>query len=276
MGDCKGLQGVTNIESLAYAILPVLLVANVFTIVRDKRCYVRFKSLDTTRERQAMFRRWLVESFLMHGVISVVCLLALGHLAALMELPDFMQQLSNSLYGLRDSEGQDSFVGGFFRGLSLSLIPVLLFGNTFVSLARTYSEHRKAEDERVDAFESRDIAHLFPRNRDERFWTALLSVNAGLSEELFFRLLAPLLFYLVTGDPFVSVLAATLWFGLAHYYQGWAGVALTALAGAILMLVYLYTGSIWLVILIHAVWDLNDLALSPWFSDWLKRREAPR
>lgn len=242
--------------------------------MRDKRQYARFKTLSATHDRQAMFRRWLVESFLLHGVIAVLCLVALGQSQTLTELPEFLRPLSSKLTGLVDNGPDAGFMDSFFRGLFLAMVPAMLVGSTAARLARTYSEH-KSSSQRVDSVaDARDVTHLLPLNRDERFWTGLLAINAGLSEELFFRLLAPLLFYLVTGSAMVAVIAGTLWFGFAHYYQGWLGILVTTLIGALLMFVYLYTGSIWLVIVIHAVWDLNDLALAPWFADWLKKRES--
>ncbi len=66
-----------------------------------------------------------------------------------------------------------------------------------------------------------------------------------------------------TGSALPGVIAATLWFGLAHYYQGRVGIVITFMPGAILMFIYLYTGRIWLAMLIHAILDLNDLSFPP-------------
>src|SRR5581483_523580 len=41
-----------------------------------------------------------------------------------------------------------------------------------------------------------DVEPLMPRNGAETFWTAMLSINAGIGEELFFRLTLPLLIML--------------------------------------------------------------------------------
>lgn len=50
----------------------------------------------------------------------------------------------------------------------------------------------------------------------------------------------------MTGSALFAVIAATLWFGLAHFYQGWVGVMITALLVSLYMYIYIYTGSIWL------------------------------
>lgn len=56
------------------------------------------------------------------------------------------------------------------------------------------------------------------------------------------------------------VLLSSLLFGLGHGYQGWIGIAQTALVGAILARATLYWGTLWPAIIAHAV--LNTVALS--------------
>ena len=116
------------------------------------------------------------------------------------------------------------------------------------------------------------MEHLFPRNKDERFWTAALSISAGVNEELCFRLVIPFLVFIVSGSAAFAICLATIWFGLAHFYQGWFGVFVTFILGAIFMFVYLLTQNIWLAMLIHAILDLNDLAFAPWFAERLEKR----
>ena len=116
------------------------------------------------------------------------------------------------------------------------------------------------------------MEHLFPRNKDERFWTAALSISAGIKEELCFRLVILFLIFIISDSPPFAIFLATIWFGLAHFYQGWFGVCATFILGAIFMFVYLLTQNIWLAMLIHAILDVNDLAFAPWFAEWLEKR----
>ena len=108
-----------------------------------------------------------------------------------------------------------------------------------------------------------DIQAMLPRNRQELRLTALLSVNAGVVEELLFRLALPALVFGATGNAVVAVVAPLLLFGLLHLYQGPAGVVGTALVGAIMMAVYVGTGSIVWPIILHALFDLRTLVLLP-------------
>lgn len=56
------------------------------------------------------------------------------------------------------------------------------------------------------------------------------------------------------------VLLSSLLFGLGHGYQGWIGIAQTALVGVILARATLYWGTLWPAIIAHAA--LNTVALS--------------
>ncbi len=87
------------------------------------------------------------------------------------------------------------------------------------------------------------IAHLQPREPRAFGWAALLSVVAAATEELFFRLVVPLLVARTTGDAWIGFAVALAMFAFAHRYQRWAGVAGTAIGGAFLTLLYLRTGS---------------------------------
>ncbi len=172
--------------------------------------------------------------------------------------------------------------GGFMDGLKTMALPVLFVLPTTGSLLRVWLANRNPSNSTNSANEDpqsdvgRDILPLMPRNASERFWTAILSINAGLSEELCFRVAIPMLLLIVSGSAWIAIVVSTLLFGLAHFYQGWLGVIATTFIGAILYWVYLATGSIWITILLHALLDLNDLAIAPWFEEWLKARDSAR
>lgn len=108
-----------------------------------------------------------------------------------------------------------------------------------------------------------DIAHLQPREPAAFGWAALLSMIAAATEELFFRLVLPLLIAKVAGNAWLGLGAALLLFAFAHRYQRWAGVIGTAIGGAFLTLLYLRTGTLWLPIAAHAAINLNGLVIRP-------------
>lgn len=103
-----------------------------------------------------------------------------------------------------------------------------------------------------------DFTALVPANNRERFLWAAVAVSAGICEELVFRgwLLATLHSELGLAGLTLLVVSATI-FGLAHIYQGAAGVVLTALVGAFFCVVYVKTGSLLVPILLHIAIDIR-------------------
>lgn len=104
-----------------------------------------------------------------------------------------------------------------------------------------------------------DIAALIPRGGRERGWYTLVALSAGIGEELvfrgfFMRLLAD---FGLRGAGLICV--AALIFGLAHLYQGSAGVLLTTFMGALLSVIYVSTSSLIAAMVIHALIDLRLL-----------------
>ena len=89
------------------------------------------------------------------------------------------------------------------------------------------------------------------------FDLALIALVAGVGEELFFRgWLQPAL--ITRFDVWVGILAASLIFGLAHYLS--TGYAVYAfLTGIYLGLIFLASENLYIVMLIHALYDFIAL-----------------
>jgi membrane protease YdiL (CAAX protease family) len=246
-----------NVEQFAFVILPIFLVAIVFWIRSDTREYAAFKQMSATADRQRSFRKWILVSFGFFGIGAIVSLFLIGQGSALLQplpeiaslVPEWSETESDQL------PGDDSF--GFMDGLGIGVgIVVGLFIAVMIA-----SKKRKAGTEKIKIIG--DIQPLFPRNNGERIHAAILSLNAGFSEELFFRLLVPILVFIVTGNAIIAVVFSILLFGVIHWYQGWAGVVGTTVMGTVFMAFYLYSGSIWLVMAMHAMIDLYGLLLVP-------------
>jgi membrane protease YdiL (CAAX protease family) len=102
---------------------------------------------------------------------------------------------------------------------------------------------------------------LLPRTRLERRLFAVVGVTAGVCEEWLYRgFFLAVVAALAPGLPAaVLVLVAAAGFGLAHAYQGVAGVLTTGVLGGVLAAVYLQTGSLLLPVVLHVVIDLRFL-----------------
>lgn len=98
---------------------------------------------------------------------------------------------------------------------------------------------------------------MVPTRPSERMWFLGLSITAGICEELLFRGLLPALLAALLHEPspWLVILLAAGAFGAAHAYQGVTGVVVTAILGAVLGFIYLGTGSLFLVMVLHALID---------------------
>ncbi|MGY1706930.1 type II CAAX prenyl endopeptidase Rce1 family protein [Geodermatophilus sp. SYSU D00697] len=102
---------------------------------------------------------------------------------------------------------------------------------------------------------------LLPRTRAERRLFTVVGVTAGVCEEWLYRGFFLAVVAAVAGGlstaALVAVAAAA--FGLAHAYQGVAGVLTTGVLGGVLAALYLDTGSLLLPVVLHVLIDLRFL-----------------
>ena len=106
-----------------------------------------------------------------------------------------------------------------------------------------------------------EVERFIPATSQQRLWWAVLSVNAGVSEELFYRLLLPLLLILAGVGATASFVISAAIFGLAHVYQGVRGVLTSVAVGLLLTALYLATQNLPLVMALHILVDLRLLLL---------------
>ena len=100
-----------------------------------------------------------------------------------------------------------------------------------------------------------DLVHLLPRDQREYRHFFGLSITAGIVEEVIYRGFA--IWYLAHFIPlWGAVVVSSMIFGLGHSYQGVAGMARTGLVGCGSGVLYVFTGSIWLSIIGHALMDI--------------------
>jgi membrane protease YdiL (CAAX protease family) len=105
--------------------------------------------------------------------------------------------------------------------------------------------------------------HVLPRTPRERFLWVFLSLTAGFCEELLYRGFIPAyLVHIFPGIPLVfALLISSVLFGLGHIYQKLPGVLGTGIMGLIFGFLYYVTGSLYLSMIIHALFDLRLLVV---------------
>jgi membrane protease YdiL (CAAX protease family) len=98
-------------------------------------------------------------------------------------------------------------------------------------------------------------AELVPRTPGERRVFGVLSITAGICEELLYR--GFVMWYVGhwTGVA-VAVVISSILFGFAHVYLGWPHVIRTTIVGVVFALIVIGTGSLWPAMIMHAAMDL--------------------
>ena len=230
-------------------LLGVLTALALRTFRRDQREYRRFKRFRTTKRRQLMLRRWLLISFSLFGGLALVALLASG--AFVSPLLARVQGWPWVSWLLSVFSTHPTITAGVLIGLGVGFVAL-----TVVAIISVRKEGE-------DVASLGDVQAILPRNRQELFLGGLLSINAGVVEELLFRLALPALLFATTGNAVVAIVLSLLLFGLMHSYQGLTGIIVTTILGAAFMAIYMLTGSIVITIIIHALIDLRSLVLIP-------------
>jgi membrane protease YdiL (CAAX protease family) len=242
---------------LLVAVLGALALWN----ARETRRYAIFKQTDDPAERMAFYRRWLVTSFALLGLGSLTILAVLGRIGAVAALPgEFAALYPHAEPTPPVTQMDGSMLIGFAIGATISLSVV------------AFVWHRRLR--KMASPVIGDIEPLLPRNGRETLMAIPLSLNAGVSEELFFRLALPLLITACTGSAVAGLVVAAAIFGLMHRYQGWKGIAMTTLIGAFFAWIYIASGSLAKPMVLHVLVDLMALVVRPAVSRAVMRRTA--
>lgn len=112
---------------------------------------------------------------------------------------------------------------------------------------------------------AKKLAFLFPSTCEERRRWWLVCITAGICEEVVYR--GFLLHYLHMLPLHLTLtwalIVASVIFGIGHLYQGLAGSLAAAVLGFVFGVVFLWTGSLLIPIVGHAMVDLRALAFIP-------------
>jgi membrane protease YdiL (CAAX protease family) len=217
----------------------------------DVADYAAFKLLTRSADRQRRYLVWTFKGFALFFGLGLLNLIILGRVHASFALPPEFWTVSLPLSSLFSAS--PSLRTGLLVGVGGGLLAGVVLG---IVLAR---RRLKAALPFLG-----DVEPLLPRNGAETACIGLMSINAGVSEELFFRLVLPLLLVSLFGSAVGCFLVAAVVFGICHWYQGLAGVIGTTVLGLVLTIVYLSTGSLFIAMAVHAGLDLFNTVVRPW------------
>ncbi|MEP9358566.1 CPBP family intramembrane glutamic endopeptidase [Sphingomonas sp. KR3-1] len=231
---------------------PVALIATLALLAwfhrNDRRNFERFRKIEDTRLRQRAFLRGAMKACALYLGMPLVGLVLLGRIDALWIFPrEFWPLLPYApVFALTDPTFLAEAAAGALGGAVLGM--AILF--------------RRRRGPRKPA-RALDITPMLPRNRAETLHILPLILNAGVSEEICFRLYVPLLITMCGAPAWAAFLAAAMLFGWLHRYQGWLGVVLTGVIGAALAACYVGTTGLVFPIVLHLLTNLNALILRP-------------
>lgn len=153
--------------------------------------------------------------------------------------------------------GLDTSVG-FWIGLGLTLVAAAL--NVGQSIALRRNPARLAA--LAPSFEP--VRAMMPSTRRESIEFGMLSVTAGICEEICYR--GYLMAWIESLAPGLgtwgAALGSSVLFGIVHAYQGPKGILRTGFVGLLFAGLYVLTGSLWLPILLHALVDLMTIPIA--------------
>ena len=158
---------------------------------------------------------------------------------------------------------------GWYLGLTLAFVVWVVTDATW-----KWMSPRK----RKEACEQwRRLTPFMPENRAEMPHAMQLAVCAGITEEIVFRgFLIGYFLLLLTGSlpqdvaqPFASwqvwlaVAIPAVIFGLSHLYQGWSGVAKVIFLSIMFGAIFIASGSLLVVVVLHILIDVFAALISP-------------
>lgn len=225
------------------AAAPAMLIAVYLVLAEPFVGLVLHRRFEAAERRFADARRWLYRRLLLlEWVLAALCIATIA-IATQVELGDI---------GLRLPAGA--------LAISVTLLAVLAAAVLLMLTARMVIRSNGDTDLPAGA---PSVLAMLPRTDVERRLFGLVSVTAGICEELIFRgfLIAVTAAIAPAAPVWVCVLTAAVVFGLAHAYQGAVGVTSSLLIGVVLGALYVVTGSLLAPILVHACVDLRAIPL---------------
>src|SRR6056297_2746705 len=98
---------------------------------------------------------------------------------------------------------------------------------------------------------------LMPSNGVERVGFVVVSITAGIGEELAYRAFLLGLLSTAFGAPWTAAAVTSIAFGLLHAYQGPLGMLRTGSIGFLFAAVVVISGSVWPVVVGHIMINLT-------------------
>ncbi|MGH1435810.1 MAG: CPBP family intramembrane glutamic endopeptidase [Lewinella sp.] len=123
----------------------------------------------------------------------------------------------------------------------------------------TISEVNSQQHREMTAENLQSELGFLPTTGYEYFHFIFLALTAGICEEFIFRGYFIRYFQCLLGSEetyTLAILLPALIFGVVHFYQGWRAVVKITAMAIMFGYVFVHTGSLWVLMMVHAVIDL--------------------
>jgi CAAX protease family protein len=144
--------------------------------------------------------------------------------------------------------------GNAYRTL---LISGILIAIVVLLIGAQKKQKKKESPEQLNNSLDR-VRRLLPKTSTERAVWVVVSISAGICEEVLYRGWLLSLFAATLGSVWLGLLISSIIFGFAHAYQGRPAILGTGVIGAVFGFLFIFSGSLIPGQVLHAAMDLNN------------------
>ena len=102
----------------------------------------------------------------------------------------------------------------------------------------------------------KDIYHYLPKTKKEFGWFIILSISAGICEEIIFRIFL-FEFLKENTNLFIAVVLVNIIFAITHIGMGKQNLISSFILGLLFSVIYYFTENIWIAVFLHIAIDIN-------------------
>jgi membrane protease YdiL (CAAX protease family) len=154
-----------------------------------------------------------------------------------------------------------------FNTIGIVLAALILF---FIGLQIITSKVSTIEKAESVIEKMKDNFQYLPKSKREFIWFNLLSLSAGICEEIIFRLF--MFSYLLEHTNLVIAFILTnVIFAVTHIGSGKPNIISAFILGLLFTAIYYYTSNIWLSVILHSAIDINAGVLGHYAHEFEKK-----
>jgi membrane protease YdiL (CAAX protease family) len=118
----------------------------------------------------------------------------------------------------------------------------------------------------------KDVSHFIPKTKIEFEWFIILSISAGICEEIIFRLFL-FEFLNETSHLLVAFVLTNIVFAITHIATGKQNLINSFILGLLFSAIYYFTKNIWIAVFLHIAIDINAGILAYRLNKFEKKQE---